>query len=602
MKKIIHYCWFGGKPLPKLAKKCIKSWKKYLPDYEIIEWNEKNVNLEECPFIRDAYKAKKWAFVADYARTKALYEMGGIYFDTDMEITKDITHLLDNTTFLGVEDTSKINSSVWYEKEGHAFLPRELLKKYKSFKTFDEQKANSYAIPLLITDILEKYGFEYYCNSIQHIEHDITIYPRDYFYPLSYNHENNVFTENTCMIHYYDASWISLKEKIELRLIRLIGRSNTVKVLEYYRKSKRIVRNILKRILFIVIIYRNYKRKKILINEDYINRINKTINNIESKKNSNYITLYNKNWLGVTSSTVELFDNNVDCGDLLRKKDIKAIGNAIINSNIKQVIFSALTLGENELIKYLKKRDKNIKVKTFWHGSHSQILDEYGWSRNIEIIKLYRKGYIDVASICKESLIDFYKYEGIRTKFITNKVELNEKNYHKKEKNNSIRIGIYAAKCEDWRKNMFASMAAVSLIPNATIDMVPLTKKAILFADILKVNITGLEDNLKRDDLIERMSNNDINLYVTFSECSPMLPLESFETGVPCITGNNNHYFKDGILHEFTVVNNEENVEEIKEKILLSIKNKNDIINEYKKFKKINNNNSKQNVKEFLEM
>ena len=93
MKKYIHYCWFGDKPLPKLAKKCIESWKKYLPDYEIIRWSEENVDLEECPFIKGAYENKKWAFVADYARTRALNEMGGIYFDTDMEVTKNIDEL-----------------------------------------------------------------------------------------------------------------------------------------------------------------------------------------------------------------------------------------------------------------------------------------------------------------------------------------------------------------------------------------------------------------------------------------------------------------------------------------------------------------------------
>ena len=105
MNKYIHYCWFGDKPLPKLAKKCINSWKKYLPDYEIIKWNEENVNIDECPFIKEAYRNKKWAFVADYARTKALKEMGGIYFDTDMEIKKDISDLLNNNTFLGLEST-----------------------------------------------------------------------------------------------------------------------------------------------------------------------------------------------------------------------------------------------------------------------------------------------------------------------------------------------------------------------------------------------------------------------------------------------------------------------------------------------------------------
>ena len=84
MQKYIHLVWFGGKPYTKLTKKCIKSWEKYLPDFEIIEWNENNVDLNECPFIKEAYENKKWAFVADYVRTKAIYEMGGIYLDTDI--------------------------------------------------------------------------------------------------------------------------------------------------------------------------------------------------------------------------------------------------------------------------------------------------------------------------------------------------------------------------------------------------------------------------------------------------------------------------------------------------------------------------------------
>ena len=120
MTKYIHYCWFGDKPLPKLAKKCIESWKKYLPDYEIIKWSEENVDLEECPFIKEAYDNKKWAFVADYARTKALKEMGGIYFDTDMEITKKIDHLFNCNTFLGIEDTGFVAVGVWYEKNKEA--------------------------------------------------------------------------------------------------------------------------------------------------------------------------------------------------------------------------------------------------------------------------------------------------------------------------------------------------------------------------------------------------------------------------------------------------------------------------------------------------
>ena len=238
-KKYIHYCWFGGKPLPKLAKKCIESWKKYLPDYEIIKWSEENTNMEECPFVRGAYDNKKWAFVADYFRTKALKEMGGIYFDTDMEITTNIDDLIKKgNSFLGVEDTGKIACGVWYEKEKGAFLPTQLLEKYKSFKCFDINNMSSFSIPLLITDILEPKGFKYNKKEIQVLENDFYIYPRDYFYPISYNWENNIFTSNTCMVHYYDATWIPIREKIEINLVRKFGRERVIKWLDKYYKVK----------------------------------------------------------------------------------------------------------------------------------------------------------------------------------------------------------------------------------------------------------------------------------------------------------------------------------------------------------------------------
>lgn len=103
-KKIIHYIWFGGNPLSDLTKKCIETWKKYLPDFEIMEWNEKTFDVNQCAFVKEAYEQKKWAFVADYTRFKVLEKYGGIYLDTDMEITADISKFLEKDLFLGVED------------------------------------------------------------------------------------------------------------------------------------------------------------------------------------------------------------------------------------------------------------------------------------------------------------------------------------------------------------------------------------------------------------------------------------------------------------------------------------------------------------------
>ena len=102
--KKIHYCWFGGNPLPNDAKLCIESWKKYCPDYEIIEWNESNFDFKECQYAKEAYEAKKWAFVSDYARFKILYDNGGLYFDVDVEIVQALDNIINNGPFMGIEN------------------------------------------------------------------------------------------------------------------------------------------------------------------------------------------------------------------------------------------------------------------------------------------------------------------------------------------------------------------------------------------------------------------------------------------------------------------------------------------------------------------
>ena len=99
--KIIHYCWFGGNPLPESAHNFIKSWKKFNPDYKIKEWNESNFDVHCCRYVEEAYNAKKWAFVSDYARFHALYNEGGIYFDTDIKVLKSFDDLLDCGAFFG---------------------------------------------------------------------------------------------------------------------------------------------------------------------------------------------------------------------------------------------------------------------------------------------------------------------------------------------------------------------------------------------------------------------------------------------------------------------------------------------------------------------
>ena len=601
MQKYIHYCWFGDKPFPKLGQKCLESWKKYLPDYEIIKWSEENVDLNECPFIKEAYENKKWAFVADYARAKALKEYGGIYFDTDMEVIKNIDHLFKGNTFLGIEDTGYVAVGVWYEKEANGILPTKLLNVYQSMKKFDMDNISKLAIPILLSEVLKEFGLREETEGIQVLKNDIYIYPREYFYPYSYDRTNNVFTDNTCMIHYYDASWIPLKERIEVGMVRKIGKKKTFKILDTYRKMKDIIRKIARVILFPITIHRSNQRKRAKITSEYIKRVETTKENINklSAQKEKYIVFHNKTFLGVTSATEELFQNRVDCGELYRKEDVKEIAKTILNGNFNLLVFSSLSEGQKGLILYVKKQNPEITIKTYWHGNHSQILDNYGWSRNKEIIELHKKKIIDVMGTCKKSLMKFYEKEGYKPFFITNKVTVNE--VPKKKKDKVVRVGLYAAKCDDWRKNMFAQIGAISLIKGAVIDMVPLNETAKEFAEILGVKIEGEEKPLKRNELISRMSQNSVNLYVTFSECAPMLPLESMEMEVPCITGNNHHYFKDSELEKYIVVNNEESSQAIKEKIELCIQEKDKIIKLYKEFSEKNKKEAAKEVKEFLQ-
>lgn len=595
--KYIHYCWFGDKPLPKLALKCIESWKKYLPDYEIIRWNEENVDINECPFIKEAYENKKWAFVADYARTKAIYEMGGIYFDTDMLITKPIDFLLENETFLGIEDSFSVNSAVWGTTKPKTYFAKRLLDFYQKEEHFDINNMFRISIPRNMTRILNELGFDHTSNEIQKLPHNITIYPREYFYPLSFDFTDNVFTDNTCMIHYFDASWFSPKEKLRIKLNRKFGKENIEKVIIFYKRFRHFIGRVVRKFLYKPAKYFKYTY---LNDGKYLKQINETVSKINNY-DGKLIVFYNPEWLGVTNATLELFGKySLPCGEIFRKKDVKKISKTILDNGIEQIVFSAMCIGWKEIAEYVKNKNSSIKIKVFWHGSLSQVLEPYGWNRHLELIDMCKNGIIDVFGTCKKSMIDFYKENGIKTHFLMNNVKLDKQIKHEEPEN--IRIGLYASQKDNWIKNLFTQIAAVSLLKNVTIDLIPMDNEAAQFARNLGLKVTGINKPIPRNELIERMAKNTLNLYVTFSECAPMLPLESFETDTICLVGNNNHYFKNTELEEYLVISNEEDPVEISKKIKKSIKEKDKIINLYKEWKKTNDKLCEKSVKEFIEM
>lgn len=197
--KIIHYCWFGGNPLPESAKKCIASWRKLLPDYEIKEWNESNFDYNSLKFTRQAYKLKKYAFVSDVARINALVQDGGIYIDTDVELIKPLDSFLNCCNFIGLETEFKVSTAVIGAEPGSELF-KSFLKTYAN-KTFVKVTGRLSITPntILLTN---------YLNGIYPIYKSyLNIYPPDVFCAINVNDGSSMVTENTVAVHHMAFSW-----------------------------------------------------------------------------------------------------------------------------------------------------------------------------------------------------------------------------------------------------------------------------------------------------------------------------------------------------------------------------------------------------------
>lgn len=217
--KIIHYCWLnklGKKEYPLIVKECIDTWKEVLPDYEIIEWNQNNFDLNICPFIKEAYEVSKYAFVADYIRLYVLYNYGGIYLDTDVKVLKSFNDLLNNKAFICFEGEDAIASST-IGTEKNNYLIKYLLEYYNNrYFINSDGSFNMIANTSIFADLLKREGF-LINNKFQKNQY-ITIYPREYFSPMnSITGEVNI-TKNTYAVHLFNGSWIpeNIKKRDDL--------------------------------------------------------------------------------------------------------------------------------------------------------------------------------------------------------------------------------------------------------------------------------------------------------------------------------------------------------------------------------------------------
>lgn len=208
--KMIHFCWFGRGEKPKLAKKCIKSWKKFCPDYKLIEWNEDNFDISACPlYVRQAYEAKKWAFVTDYVRLKVVYENGGVYLDTDVQLLKSLDGLLDNTAYFGFESDGYIATGLGFGAVKGCGILDELMRDYDGIPfVLEDGSFDSTTCPSRNTEIFLRNGL-IADGSMQMLDGGVLILPREYLSPTSYNDIQKRITANTVSIHHFAGSWQS---------------------------------------------------------------------------------------------------------------------------------------------------------------------------------------------------------------------------------------------------------------------------------------------------------------------------------------------------------------------------------------------------------
>ncbi len=219
--KKIHYIWFGGNPLTPLAEKCIESWKKYCPDYEIVRWDESNFDINQNRYCREAYEAKKWAFASDYARLWVLVNEGGIYMDTDVEVLQPLDRFLCLQSFSGFEAEERLPTGLmascrqqpFFERLLHDYADRSFLKPDGS----PDLTTNVTAITKACVDA----GLV--LNNTEQTVEGFTLFPSEYFCPKDWLTKEVHLTENSYAIHHFDGSWADGGTRLKHKLMRALG-------------------------------------------------------------------------------------------------------------------------------------------------------------------------------------------------------------------------------------------------------------------------------------------------------------------------------------------------------------------------------------------
>lgn len=218
--KKIHYCWFGRGEKPEAAKRCIASWRKHCPDFEIIEWNEDNCAYLSMPFMAQAYSAKKYAFVSDVMRLIVLEEHGGVYFDTDVELIRSIAPLLGDEGFIGFENDEYVASGLVLAAQAQHPVIKAMISEYAKLDFINaDGSMNAVGCPHINTAVFKRFGL--IPNGQEQLVAGMRVYPADYFNPLDSLTGRLRKTARTYSIHWYSMSWLPPQIRLKARAGRL---------------------------------------------------------------------------------------------------------------------------------------------------------------------------------------------------------------------------------------------------------------------------------------------------------------------------------------------------------------------------------------------
>ncbi len=339
MEKIIHYCWFGNKKMNDYTLSCIKSWQEHFPDYQIKVWNENNFDVKICSYTKEAYESNQYAFVSDYVRLYALYNYGGIYFDTDYEVLRNFENLLNADLILGFENPEKVQTAVMISKKGNPIL-LQLLQYYDTLHFIDKNNNFLQITNVeIISNYLLKLGLQQN-NSYQKFN-NIEVYPSEFFCPLDFNSGYINITENTVGIHAFEGSWLNEEQHIYFQNKRKYGRTEA-------QNRKQLIQKTTLRTLKYSIIITYYKN---------LNQLNACINALN-------ISLKNR----MDFEIIIVNDNEFEKINTAKLNNISNIKQIIIHNNDLNVGYSAAcNIGANLASgEYLIFVDSDIIVDQMW--------------------------------------------------------------------------------------------------------------------------------------------------------------------------------------------------------------------------------------------